>query len=82
MNSTDFQDNKLSNDDLQWFSQIFSQCYEDLVNYARTIVYYKDCAEDVVQEAFIIGIQKKSCFERKLKSGRLALSHSSKCCQK
>ena len=54
MNSTDFQDNKLSNDDLQWFSQIFSQCYEDLVNYARTIVYYKDCAEDVVQEAFII----------------------------
>ena len=59
MNSTDFQDNKLSNDDLQWFSQIFSQCYEDLVNYARTIVYYKDCAEDVVQEAFIIGIQKK-----------------------
>ena len=59
MNSTDFQDNKLSNDALQWFSQIFSQCYEDLVNYARTIVYYKDCAEDVVQEAFIIGIQKK-----------------------
>ena len=40
MNSTDFQDNKLSSDDLQWFSQIFCQCYEDLVNYARTIVYY------------------------------------------
>lgn len=59
MNSTGSQNNNLSSDDLPWFSQIFCQYYDELVHYARAVVYYKDWAEDVVQEAFIIGIQKK-----------------------
>lgn len=55
-----FRSANLSKEDSELIAKLFQSQYEDLVDYTRFIVCCSDWAEDIVQEAFVIGVQKIS----------------------
>lgn len=60
MDTLCFEYTNLNRTDSELLERLFLSEYKDLVDYTRFIVYCKDWAEDIVQEAFMIGIEKIS----------------------